>query len=195
MRDARVLEAIESVPRTAFVPRDQVHLAYRDKPIRIPHGQVTTQPSLVARMLEALALEGGERVLEVGTGYGFQTALLARLAARVFSVERYADLSEAARASLAREGVLNVELTVGDGSAGLPQHAPFDAVLVSAAFPKVPRPLAEQLTEGGRLVQPIGRGGHEDVVLFEQTDAGLERRRTITGARFVQLFGRHGFPA
>jgi protein-L-isoaspartate(D-aspartate) O-methyltransferase len=193
VRDERVLRALAAVPRSAYVPDHLVELAGMDEPLPIPHGQVTTQPSLVAKMIEALALTGSERVLEIGTGYGFQTAVLARLAARVFSVERYADLSDAARASLAREGVRNVELAVGDGSAGLPQHAPFDAVLVSAAFPNVPRPLAEQLTEGGRLVQPIGRGGSEDVTLFQRHERQLVARRSVTGARFVPLVGRHGF--
>jgi protein-L-isoaspartate(D-aspartate) O-methyltransferase len=194
VRDARLLEALEAVPRAAFVPADQVHLAYRDQPIRIPHGQVTTQPSLVARMLEALALEGRERVLEVGTGYGFQTALLARLAAEVISLERFPDLSATARRNLESQGVANVEILVGDGSAGLAERAPFDAIVVSAAFTSVPGPLAEQLAPGGRLVQPVGPGGHDEVVLFERGAAGLERTRSVTPAHFVRLYGAHGFP-
>ncbi len=188
-----MLQAIESVPRAAFVPPDQVHLAYRDEPIRIPQGQVTTQPSLVARMLEALALEGHERVLEVGTGHGFQTALLARLAARVFSVERFADLSATAKRNLAWHGVRNVELVVGDGTAGLPERGPFDAIVVSAAFIRVPPPLAAQLTEHGRLVQPIGPGGHDEVTLFERDAQALVRRGRVIGAHFVKLYGTHGF--
>ena len=191
--DARVLAAFRAVPRAAFVPSELVRAAYVDEPLPIPHRQVTTQPSLVARMVEALALGGRDRVLEVGSGYGFQTALLAYLADFVWSVERWADLAAAARENLARNGVENAEVVVGDGSEGLPGHAPFDAIVVSAAFPEVPPPLAAQLAPGGRLVQPIGSGGDEEVVLFERTDGGLERRRTITGARFVQLFGRHGF--
>ena len=194
VRDERVLEAIASIPRAAFVPAESVHRAYRDEPVPIPHGQVTTQPSLVARMLEALALEGPERVLEVGTGFGFQTALLARLAAEVVSVERFADVAEAARRNLDREGAGNVEVLVGDGSAGVPERAPFDAVVVSAAFTSVPRPLADQLAEGGRLVQPLGTGGHDEVVLFERGPDGLERRAGVTPAHFVRLVGAHGFP-
>jgi protein-L-isoaspartate(D-aspartate) O-methyltransferase len=166
-----------------------------DEPLPIPHGQVTTQPSLVAKMVEALSLVGSERVLEIGTGHGYQTAILARLAARVFSVERHADLAETALASLTREGVDNVEIAVGDGTSGLPEQAPFDAILVSAASPRVPAPLAEQLVEGGRLVQPIGRGGSEEVTLFELEQGQLITRGRITGARFVPLVGRHGFPA
>lgn len=191
--DARVLDAFAGVPRAGFVPPDLVERAYVDEPLPIPHAQVTTQPSLVARMVEALALAGSERVLEVGTGYGFQTAILARLAAAVWSVERWPDLAEAARANLARHGVENAEVVVGDGSEGLPEHAPFDAILVSAAFPRVPGPLAAQLTSGGKLVQPIGPGGQETVVLFQRTPRGVVRRRTVTGAHFVRLYGRHGF--
>jgi len=154
---------------------------------------VTTQPSLVARMIAALDLEGDERVLEVGTGYGFQTALLAALAREVWSIERWADLAETARANLESHGVPNAEVVVGDGSAGLPEHAPFDAIVVSAAYPSVPEPLAEQLVPGGRIVHPVGSGGHEEVVLFERASRGLVRRRSLTGARFVRLHGRHGF--
>jgi protein-L-isoaspartate(D-aspartate) O-methyltransferase len=192
VRDERVLEAIAAVPRAEFVPSEGVDLAELDTPIPIPHEQVTTQPSLVARMVEALALDADVRVLEVGTGYGWQTALLARLAGHVFSVERFADLAETARRHLA--GYENVTVVVRDGSAGLPAHAPFDAILVSAAFPRVPEPLEEQLAEGGRLVQPLGPGGAEDVVLFEKRDGELRRIRSVSGAHFVRLHGRHGFP-
>jgi protein-L-isoaspartate(D-aspartate) O-methyltransferase len=193
VRDERVLAAFESVPRALFVPPDAIGRAYIDEPIRIPHGQVTTQPSLVARMVAALELEGDERVLEVGTGYGFQTALLAALARKVWSVERWPDLAETAHANLDRHGAANAEVVVGDGSEGLPGRAPFDAVVVSAAFPSVPEPLADQVIPGGRVVHPVGSGGHEDVVLFERRADGLVRRRSLTGARFVRLYGRHGF--
>jgi protein-L-isoaspartate(D-aspartate) O-methyltransferase len=192
VQDERVLDAIAAVPRRDFVPDEAVDLAELDTPIPIPHDQVTTQPSLVARMVEALALRGDERVLEIGTGYGWQTALLARLAAQVFSVERFADLAETARRQLA--GCENVTVVIGDGSAGLPEHAPYDAILVAAAFPRVPGPLAEQLAEAGRLVQPIGPGGREDVVLFEKRDGELRPVRSVSPARFVRLHGRHGFP-
>jgi protein-L-isoaspartate(D-aspartate) O-methyltransferase len=193
IRDKRVLEAFAAVPRADFVPPVLVEDAYVDAPLPIPHDQVTTQPSLVARMLEGLALAGSERVLEIGTGYGFQTALLARLAHFVWSLERWPDLAAVAREHLARHGVVNAEVVVGDGSEGLPEQAPFDAVLVSAAFPRVPAPLTEQVARRGRLVQPIGRGGMEKVVLFERGRAGLTARRVLTGAHFVRLYGKHGF--
>ena len=192
VEDERVLAAIASVPRSGFVPAEHVGLAAVDTPIPIPHEQVTTQPSLVARMVEALALGGEERVLEIGTGYGWQTALLAGLARDVFSVERFADLAETARAALAGRG--NVRVVVGDGSQGLPEHAPFDAIVVAAAYPEVPGPLAEQLAERGRLVQPLGFGGAEDVTLFEKREGELHRMRSVSGAHFVRLRGRHGFP-
>jgi protein-L-isoaspartate(D-aspartate) O-methyltransferase len=192
VRDERVLDAIAAVPRADFVPAQYARYAAVDAPIPIPHDQVTTQPSLVARMIEALALTGDERVLEIGTGHGWQTALLARLARKAFSVERFADLAETARAALA--GTDNVSIVVGDGSEGLAAHAPFDAILVTAAYPLVPAPLAKQLAEGGRLVQPIGPGGDEDVVLFEKRRGDLHQVRVITGAHFVRLHGRYGFP-
>ena len=194
VRDDRVLEALREVPRADFVPPNLAERAYLDLPLRIPHGQVTTQPSLSAKMVEALGLSGSERVLEVGTGYGFQTALLAYLSGSVWSVERWPDVAETARGNLARHGVTNVEVVAGDGTEGLPEHAPYDAILVSAAFLSVPPPLAQQLTVGGRLVQPIGSGGQEAVVLFERGKENLVRRRTVTGAHFVKLYGTHAFP-
>jgi protein-L-isoaspartate(D-aspartate) O-methyltransferase len=191
--DSRLLAAIREIPRAEFVPPGLAARAYLDQPLPIGHGQVTTQPSLVARMVEALALGGPEHVLEIGTGFGWQTALLARLAAFVWSVERWPDLADEARARLTWMGVANVEVIVGDGSVGIPEHAPFDAIIVAAAFPSVPKALDEQLSEAGRLVQPLGPGGAEEVVLFDKADGRLQRRRTLTLARFVRLYGRHGF--
>ena len=191
--DERVLAAMNATPRAGFVPARYVTAAYRDEPIPIGHGQVTTQPSLSARMIEGLRLAGGDHVLEIGTGLGYQTALLARLAASVVSIERWPDLAAQARPNLARQGIGNIRVLAGDGSCGLPDRAPYDAILVSAAFPAVPAPLAAQLRAGGRLVQPIGPGGKEQVVLFERSASGLERRQVLTLARFVRLHGRHGF--
>lgn len=193
MRDERLLAAIAELPRTGFVPAEHTTRAHYDTPVSIPHDQVTTQPSLVAQMVDALSLTGADAVLEVGGGYGWQTALLARLAAQVWSVERFADLAETARANLAAHDIANAHVVVGDGTLGLPEHAPYDAIIVAAAFPEVPAPLVEQLVAGGRIVQPIGRGGNEDVVLFEKREGGLVRVRVLTGARFVRLIGSYGF--
>jgi protein-L-isoaspartate(D-aspartate) O-methyltransferase len=193
--EPRLLEAVRTLPRAEFVPPSLADRAYLDAPLPIPHDLVTTQPSLVAKMVDALALTGAERVLEVGTGYGWQTALLAWLGQEVWSVERWPDLAETARENLARQGVVNAKVVVGDGSEGLAAHAPYEAILISAAFPDVPEPLGEQLAPGGRLVQPIGPGGSEDVVLFERRPGGLVPRRTITVAQFVRLVGRRGFEA
>jgi protein-L-isoaspartate(D-aspartate) O-methyltransferase len=191
--DPRVLDAMRHVPRAAFVPPDQVRLAYDDEPIPIPHHQVTTQPSLSARMVQALLLAGTEHVLEVGTGYGYQTALLARLASFVTSIERWPDLAEQARRNLAALHIDNVHVVDGDGTDGVPAATPYDAVLVSAAFPQVPKPLVDQLRLGGRVVQPIGPGGAEQVTVFERTVDGLMPREVVCHARFVRLHGRHGY--
>ena len=194
VHDPRLLQALRRVSRALFVPPELAEAAYLDRPLPIPHGQVTTQPSLTAKMIEALGLEGSERVLEIGAGYGFQTALLAHLSSSVWSVERWPDVAATARNNLARHGAGNVKVVVGDGTEGLAEHAPYEATLVSAAFHSVPPPLAEQLAPGGRLVQPIGSGGREMVALFEKGPRGLTRRRNITGANFVRLYGRHAFP-
>jgi protein-L-isoaspartate(D-aspartate) O-methyltransferase len=193
VEDPRVLEAVRRVPRAAFVPLDQVGSAYHDEPLRIPHGQVTTQPSLSARMVQALRLAGTEQVLEVGTGYGYQTALLALLASFVTSIERWRDLAELARRNLAAQDITNVHVLDGDGTEGVPAAAPYDAILVSAAFPHVPQPLVSQLRIGGRLVQPIGTGGAERVTVFERSADGLVSLAVVCHARFVRLYGRHGY--
>lgn len=193
IRDRRVLDAFGRVPREEFVAGQWRERAYEDVPLPIPHGQVTTQPSLIARMVEALELGGGERVLEIGTGYGFQTALLATLGEKVWSVERWADVAANAVENLARRGIENAHVVVGDGSRGLPEQAPFDRIVVAAAFPSVPSPLVGQLSAGGRLVQPIGPGGREEVTLFLEDAGSLRREAVLTGANFVRLVGAHGF--
>lgn len=191
----RVLAAVAATRREQFLPPDLTGLAYLDQPVPIGDGQVTTQPSLTAIMIDGLGLAGTERVLEVGSGHGYQTALLARLAQRVISVEIRPPLAAAARQHLAAAGVSNARVMTGDGSEGWPELAPYDAVLVSAAFPAVPAPLAGQLAEGGRLVQPVGPGGREDVRLFARRGGRLIWVRSLTAANFVPLLGRYGYPA
>jgi protein-L-isoaspartate(D-aspartate) O-methyltransferase len=132
-------------------------------------------------------------VLEIGTGYGWQTALLARLAGEVWSIERWEDIARTARANLERRVIENAHVVVGDGTLGLPELAPYTAILVAAAFPNVPPPLAEQLADAGRLVQPIGSGGADEVILFQKRSGVLERTRFVSGAHFVRLYGEHGF--
>jgi protein-L-isoaspartate(D-aspartate) O-methyltransferase len=194
IRDRRVIAAFRAVPRARFVPPAAAGRAYLDEPIPIPHGQVTTQPSLIARMVEALRLAGGERVLEVGTGLGFQTAILAMLADQVVSVERFADLAEQARANLEAVGLGpgHVRVVVGDGTLGVAEHAPYQAIVVSAASPGIPAPLVEQLAPGGRLVHPVGPGGRELVTAFHKQDDRLVADAELIPARFVPLVGGPG---
>lgn len=193
VRDERILAAIRAVPRADFVPPERRAAAYLDGPLPISRAQVTTQPSLVAVMLDGLQLSGSEHVLEVGTGYGFQTALLARLVADVTTVDRWPDMVEQAQHNLARHDVGNVRFVVGDGTLGVPDQAPFDAIVVAAAYPEVPRPLVEQLRPGGRLVQPIGTGGYDTVTAFEKVDDDLQPDAELILANFVRLRGRFGY--
>ena len=188
------MRSFRRVPREGFVPAELSGLAYRDEPIPIPRRQVTTQPSLIAQMVVALRLTGSERALEVGTGYGYQTAILATLAREVFSMERFPDLAERARSNLERAGIEGVTVVVGDGTLGLAEHAPYDAIVVSAAAPEIPGPLAEQLAEGGRIVHPVGSGGDEVVIAFRKTGDRLLEQERLTPASFVRLIGAHGLP-
>jgi protein-L-isoaspartate(D-aspartate) O-methyltransferase len=192
IKDDRVIVAFGAVARERFVPAAAADRAYLDQPVRIPHGQVTTQPSLIARMVEALRLTGGQRVLEVGTGLGFQTAILAALGGQVVSVERFGDLAERARANLEGAGIHGVTVVVGDGTLGVPEYAPYQAIVVAAASLEVPAPLVEQLAEGGRLVHPVGPGGREVVTAFRKQAGRLVAEARLTGAYFVPLVGAHG---
>lgn len=185
--DERVIEAFRSLARDAFVPEGSEEEAFEDRPVPLPRCQTTSQPSLIARMVEASAPRPGDSVLEIGTGYGFQTALLARLATQVVSLERHGPLAEAARTNLARAGIANAEVIVADGWQGWARSAPYDAIVVSAAADEIPPALAGQLAEGGRLVLPLRHGGSDDVVLFVKRDGELTRERLITPARFVPL--------
>jgi protein-L-isoaspartate(D-aspartate) O-methyltransferase len=190
--DQRVLDAFRVVRRADFVPPDLAPFAYEDRPLPIAHFQVTTQPSLIAQMVEALELEQADRALEVGAGLGFQAAILSRLCDQVVTVERFPDLAEAARENLRKAGITNVLVLVGDGTLGAPDLAPFQAIIGAAAAPRVPAPLEEQLDEGGRLVLPIGPGGVEDVTLFRKEDGKLLRMATLIPASFVKMVGIYG---
>jgi protein-L-isoaspartate(D-aspartate) O-methyltransferase len=199
VRDKRVLAAFRAVPRARFVPVAAADRAYYDLPIPLPCGQVTSKPSLIAEVLEALSLDGSECVLEVGAGFGFQSALLARLARAVVAFEWWPELAEKARLNLESRGAANVRVVIGDGSVGFPDAAPFDAVVVAAAFPEVPPPLVEQVALGGRIVQPIGPGTllqeRDELTLFVKTDRGLVQRDRLVNTGFTRLVGKHGFPA
>jgi protein-L-isoaspartate(D-aspartate) O-methyltransferase len=186
--DERVLEAVRTVPRDLFVPPELSGEAWENIPLPIGAGQTISQPLVVARMCELLALRGDENVLDVGTGSGYHAALLARLARHVYSVERHEELSERAARSLAAAGVDNVTLAVGDGSLGLPEHAPYDAINVAAAAAgDVPPALGEQLATGGRLVAPVSNGGQR-LVLLRRSAGGLSAT-VLERVRFVPLVG------
>jgi protein-L-isoaspartate(D-aspartate) O-methyltransferase len=192
--DARVLDAMGRVRREAFIDDSLRWRAYADQALPIGGGQTISQPYMVATMSEALGLAGVERVLEIGTGSGYQTAILAELAREVVSIERHADLGEQARARLAALGYQNVTVLLGDGSAGVPAFAPYDAILVAAGAPRVPDALKQQLAEGGRLVIPVGPQGHQSLILVRRNgDEFTETTRE--GCVFVPLVGREGWPA
>ncbi|MBO0724735.1 MAG: protein-L-isoaspartate(D-aspartate) O-methyltransferase [Blastocatellia bacterium] len=193
--DPRVLNAFRVVRRADFVPPDLASFAYEDNPLPIGRFQVTTQPSLIAWMVEALELEPENRVLEVGAGLGFQAAILSRLCNQVVTVERFPDLADAARENLRRAGITNALVLVGDGTLGAPEFAPFQAIIGAAAAARVPPPLAEQLDEGGRLVLPIGPGGSEEVTLFRKEEGRLTRLGIVIPASFVRMVGSYGYPS
>lgn len=194
IRDLAVLRAIEMTPRHAFVPTGLRHRAYEDAPLPIGNGQTISQPWVHARYLELLHLSGKERVLEVGTGSGYQTVLLAHLVAQVFSIERIPALLQQARENIQRAGVNNVSLLMGDGSIGWREYAPYDAILVGAGAPSVPQPLLDQLAEGGRLLIPIGDREEQRLVLAERKGGRIEMHDEAP-VRFVPLVGHHGWGA
>jgi protein-L-isoaspartate(D-aspartate) O-methyltransferase len=191
VRDARVLAAVGRVPRERFVPAPRAAEAYADHPLDIGLGQTISQPYIAALMTEMLGLTGSERVLEIGTGSGYQTAVLAALAAEVYSVERLPELSERARAALAELGCGNVRFRVGDGTLGWPEEAPFDAVLVAAAAPHVPGSLRAQLADGGRLVMPVGPPGAQRLVTVRRGGQRFTEEPGID-CIFVRLIGKEG---
>ncbi len=190
--DARVLEAMEHVPREAFVPDDLRRRAYDDAALPIGSGQTISQPYMVARILEELGLDGDERALDVGTGSGYQAAVLAQLAKEVHSIERIPELAEQARRNLQAAGVDDVNVNVGDGSRGLPEHAPYDAIAVAAAAPGFPNALYEQLKVGGRLVVPVGGRRGQRLEVIVRSPEGPAVIRSVP-CRFVPLVGEEGF--
>jgi protein-L-isoaspartate(D-aspartate) O-methyltransferase len=192
IRDLAVLRAFEMTPRHAFVPTGLRHRAYEDAPLPIGNGQTISQPWVHARYLELLHLNGKERVLEVGTGSGYQTVLLAHLVAQVFSIERIPALLQQARENIQRAGVNNVSLLLGDGTIGWREYSPYDAILVSAGAPSIPQPLVDQLAEGGRLLIPIGDREEQKLVVAERKNGQVELH-DIAAVRFVPLLGSHGW--
>ncbi|MDB4891618.1 MAG: pcm [Gemmatimonadetes bacterium] len=192
IRDLAVLRAFDLTPRHAFVPTGVRHRAYEDAPLQIGSGQTISQPSIHARYLEILALNGSERVLEIGTGSGYQTVLLSHLVAQVFTIERIAALFTSARDAINRAGATNVSMLLGDGTVGWREYAPYDAILVSAGGPSVPPALVEQLAEGGRMLVPVGSKEEQTLKLVTRRGTNIETR-DVAPVRFVPLYGTQGW--
>jgi len=192
IRDLAVLRAFDLTRRHEFVPTGVRHRAYEDAPLPIGSGQTISQPSIHARYLELLQLKGSERVLEIGTGSGYQTVLLSHLVAQIFTIERIAALFTMAREAIARAGAKNVSMLLGDGTVGWRQYAPYDAILVSAGGPSVPQPLIDQLAEGGRLLVPVGPMDEQTLKLVTKRGSDIETR-DVAPVRFVPLYGTHGW--
>jgi len=188
VKDTAVLRVMRQVPRHLFVPVSYAPQAYWDGPLAIGHGQMISQPYIVAFMAEALRMRGDDRVLEIGTGSGYQTAVLAQLARDVFSIEIVKPLAERAAAKLKNLGYANVQVRVGDGYQGWPEHAPYDAILVSAAPDHIPQPLLDQLAVGGRMILPLGKKFSQDLMLIRRTHSGYERTPLLPVA-FVPMTG------
>jgi protein-L-isoaspartate(D-aspartate) O-methyltransferase len=191
--DLAVLRAFDLVPRHLFVPTGVAHRAYEDSALPIGNGQTISQPSVHARSLQELRLTGRERVLEIGTGSAYQTALLSHLAEQVFSIERVPALLDRAREVLRQLGVRNVSLQLGDGTLGWREYSPYDGIVVGAAAPALPEPYAQQLAEGGRVVIPIGERDEQMLAVITRRGELLERRDVVP-VRFVPLLGAHGWP-
>ncbi len=192
INDFRVLDVMGRVPRHEFVPSEIRHLAYRDGALPIGHKQTISQPYVVALMLQSLHLSGHEVVLEIGTGSGYQTALLCNMVAHVYSIERQPELAEQAANTLATLGYENVEVYVGDGSQGLADMAPYDAIIVSASVPTIPGPLRAQMRNNGRLILPVGTRNQQNLEIVRRDFDKWETERMIP-VRFVPLIGRYGF--
>ena len=192
VRDERVLAAMEKIPRHLFVPENWERAAYEDRPLPIGEGQTISQPYIVAVMTEQLEIRSHDRVLEIGTGSGYQAAILAELAGEVVSVERLPEIADRARENLARAGVTGVRIIIGDGTEGYLPEAPYDAIIVTAASPTVPEPLVEQLAEGGRLIAPVGPRERQDLVKLVKREGRVETI-PLGGVCFVPLIGQFGW--
>jgi len=192
IRDLAVLRAFDLTPRHAFVPTGVRHRAYEDAPLPIGSGQTISQPSIHARYLELLALKGSERVLEIGTGSGYQTVLLSHLVAQVFTIERIPALYTMARDAIARAGAKNVSMLLGDGTVGWREYAPYDAILVSAGGPSIPQPLVDQLADGGRMLVPVGPKEEQTLKLVARKGNVVDAT-DVAPVRFVPLYGMHGW--
>jgi len=192
IRDLAVLRAFEQTPRHQFLPSGLRHRAYEDSSLPIGNGQTISQPSIHARYLELLSLTGHERVLEVGTGSGYQTVLLAHLVEQVFTIERIPALYQQARDAIQRAGAGNVSMLLGDGTLGWREYAPYDAILVSAGAPSVPEPLLTQIADRGRMLVPVGTREDQQLVMYSRANEQLERKE-IGPVRFVPLVGHHGW--
>ncbi len=192
IHDERVLRAMEEVPRHEFIPEERRQRAYQDEPVPIGEEQTISQPYIVAVMTQLLAVQPENSVLEVGTGTGYQAAVLSRLASQVYTIERHASLAERAREIFQGLGYENIDVVVGDGTRGLPEHAPFDRILVAAAAPSVPCPLIDQLAEGGRMVIPVGTPDLQ-VLQLARKSQGEIFTSNLEGCRFVPLIGEGGF--
>ena len=192
IKDTRVLDTMRRIPRHRFVEEALTSQAYNDHPLPIGEKQTITQPYMVALLTEALELQGHEKVLEIGTGSGYQTAILAELAQKIYSIERIRSLSAKAQRILDELGHFNVVLQVGDGSVGLKEEAPFDAIIVTAGSPDVPQPLVDQLIMGGRLVIPVGDRYTQSLMKIVRIKEGITKT-DLGGCRFVNLLGRHGW--
>jgi len=192
IRDEQVLEAMRTVPRHRFVPEGERSAAYEDQPLSIGQGQTISQPYMVALMTACLELTGGETVLEIGTGSGYQTAVLAEIAEKVYSIERHSALSEQAAMRLTKLGYDRCILKVGDGTVGWPEAAPFDGIIVTAGAPEVPEALREQLADGGRLVIPVGAEYHQTLYKIRR-DGTRFVENEMTGCVFVPLIGEYGW--
>ena len=192
INDRRVLSAFRKIPRHRFVEAGLQSRAYEDYPLSIGSGQTISQPYMVALMTERLSLTGGEKVLEIGTGSGYQTAILAELAGEVYSLERIFSLAGRAGEKLNEMGYTNVKIEVGDGTLGWPEYSPYDRILVTAGSPEVPQPLTEQLSGKGRLVIPVGGSFGQTLRVVEKTDKGL-RETDVCGCVFVPLVGKFGW--